>query len=53
MVKDLPFAAAYLGDTFDLAQTNQPEGMDFALQNTALEDGLEKTHTSEHLSANT
>ena len=37
MVKDLPFAGAYLGDTFDLAQTNQPEGMDFPLQHAALE----------------
>lgn len=32
MVKDLPFATAYLGDMFDLAQTNQPGGMDFPLQ---------------------
>ncbi len=37
MVKDLPFAVAYLGDTFDLAQTNQPEAMDFPLQRTAME----------------
>lgn len=36
MVKDLPFAAGYLGDMFDLA-TNQPEGMDFSLHHTALE----------------
>lgn len=37
MVKDLPFAGAYLGDKFDLAQTNQPEAMEFPLQHTALE----------------
>lgn len=36
MVKNLPFAAAYLGDTFDLAQTNQPEGMNSALLQTRL-----------------
>lgn len=37
MVKALPFAAAYLSDTFDLAQTNQPEGMDFPLQKSVWE----------------
>lgn len=37
MVKDLPFAGAYLGDKFDLAQTNQPGAMEFPLQHTALE----------------
>lgn len=36
MVTDLPFAAAYLGDTFDLAQTNQPEDIDFSLPHIAL-----------------
>ena len=38
LVKGLPFAAACLGDMFDLAQTNQPEGMDFLLQHTAMEE---------------
>lgn len=32
MVEDLSFATAYLGDIFDLAQTIQPEDMDFSLQ---------------------
>lgn len=38
MVKELPFATAYLGDMFDLTQTNQPEGMDFPLQLSAIVD---------------
>lgn len=58
MVEDLPLAAVYLGDTFDLPQTNQPEGMDFHLY---WKDGLvdvhrhttRKTHASKHLFANT
>lgn len=37
VIKDLPFGAAYLGDTFDSAQINQPEGTDFSPQHTALE----------------
>lgn len=52
IVKELPVASAYLGDTFDLAQSNQPEGMDFPLLYMCRDTPKEKA-TSKHLSANT
>lgn len=51
IVKELPVASTYLSGTFDLAQTNQPEGMDFPLVYMFTDTQKEKA-TIKQISAN-